>query len=66
MVDYGSDMMDLLAWNLATGLAQPPAADLIGYLLRDGSALRAKGLLRDTKERPAPAIVTPFQTGVFE
>ena len=66
MVDDGSDMMDLSAWNLAAGLAQPPAADLIGYLLRDGSALRAKGWLRDTKERAAPVIVAPFQTGVFK
>ena len=66
MVDYGSDMMDLLAWNLAAFFTQTPASDVIGHLLRDGLALGLQGLLRDTKERPAPATIAPLKTGEFE
>ena len=63
MVDYGSDVMDLLAWNLEALFAESPASDFIGHLLRDGFAFRLQGLLRDTKERPAPAIIAPLKTG---
>ena len=39
--DYGSDMMDLLAWALETLFTEPPASDLVSSALRDGSAFRA-------------------------
>ena len=66
MVDYGSDMMDLLAWNLGTLFTQPPTSDFIGHLFRDGFAIGRQGLLSYTKERPAPAIIPPLKTGEFE
>ena len=40
--DYdGSDVMDLLAWNLETLFTQTPVSNLVSNPLRDGSAFRA-------------------------